>query len=162
DRLLAVDDDLTLVVDLGRAEAPRHRIRPAVGIAQTVAKGLTHREVLLLERGAYLPQLVPGVGEFVRTDLLQPVLAVVPDAATHGEGNGLASAVHHVDLAADVVVAAVPLGNLLRYILDIGKPIGVEMGPVVDHHDDVRAGLGLDGGGDPGIEVVHVDQVGGD
>src|SRR5215467_9326895 len=50
DRLLAVDDDLALVVDLGRAEAPRHRICPAVGIAQTVAKGLTHRKVLLLER----------------------------------------------------------------------------------------------------------------
>src|SRR3989442_10411840 len=57
DRLLAVDDDLPLVVDLGTPETPGHGIRPLVGIAEAVAEGLTDRMALLLELGPDSAQL---------------------------------------------------------------------------------------------------------
>src|SRR5262249_4047959 len=129
DRFLAVDDDLALVVDLGGPEAPGHGIRPAIGIAQAVAESLPDREVLLLEHDANLTQLVPGIRELVRAGLLEPVLAVVPDAGAHGEGDGLPSAVDHVDLAADVVEGAVSLADLLHDVVNVGEAVGIEVWP---------------------------------
>src|SRR5262249_59171281 len=132
------------------------------GIAQTVAYGLAERDVLLLQRVADLTQLVPGVWELVRTAFLDPVLPVVPDAVAVAEGDALPPAVDDVDLAVDVVAGAVSLGDLLHDIVDVGEAVRIEMWPVVDHHDDVGPGFRLDGRRDPGIEIVHVDQVDGD
>jgi hypothetical protein len=55
------------------------------------------------------------------------------------------------------VVAALIGGFPFGEVGDVGQAARVEMRPVVQHHDDVRAGSGLDRGGDARLQVVGVD-----
>ena len=61
------------------------------------------------------------------------------------------------DHLADVVIAALRLADLLGDVADIGEALGIELRPVVERHDDVGAGAGLDRRGDARLDVVGVD-----
>src|SRR5579883_731347 len=57
----------------------------------------------------------------------------------------------------DVVEAALLLADLLGQLADVGEAGGVKLRPVVERHDDVRAGPRLDRRGDACLDVVAVD-----
>src|SRR5204863_9991029 len=104
DRGLAVDDDRALLIDLGAAETPRHRVRPVVGITEAVAEGLAHRAVLLLQLDADLAPLVPRVRKLGGADFLEPVLAIRPRRGDRAERHRLPVIADDADLLVVLVV----------------------------------------------------------
>src|SRR5215471_7244387 len=130
DRLLAVDGDLALVVDLGPSETPRDGIRPAVRIAQAVAERLTDRTPLLLELGPELAELVERVRKLAGAQLLEPVLAIVPRGRHRAERHRLPAPADDARLRDEVIVAAVALADLLGDVVHVGEPARVEVRPV--------------------------------
>src|SRR5216683_224706 len=160
DRFLRVDHDLLAArVGLGAAEGPEQGIGPGRRVAEGVAEGLAVGLALLLERGRRLPQLVPGLGEGVEADLLEPGLPVRDRVADDGMGDAQPLASRLERRLVDAVEAALRLGHRLRDVGDVGERVLIELGPVVGHHEEVGAGARLDRGGDAGLQVVGVDRL---
>ncbi len=163
ERALGVDRDLLPArVDLGATEVPEERIREDGRITEAVAERLADRLALGLELLADLAILVPGLREFLDADLVEPRPPVRDgvSAATVRHGQPLSP-----DLGAcveDVVVAALGLSDRLRHVGDVHEGVRVELRPVPEHLDDVGAGTRLNRRGDPGLQVVGVDELEGD
>ena len=75
---------LPLVVDLLAAQRPQERIGERRRIAEGVAERLADRAALGLQLLADLAILLPGLGELLRADLLEPRLAIGDHAADDG------------------------------------------------------------------------------
>src|SRR5581483_2343012 len=109
-------------------------------VAERVAERLADRPALGLQLLAGVLQLVPGVGEGVVADLVQPRFAVGDEAAADRPGQADPLVADRRGDLADVVKAALLLADLLGQLADVGEAGGVKLRPVVERHDDVRAG----------------------
>ena len=87
--------------------------------------------------------LFPGLRELADTDLVEPRFAVCDHGADDaiGHGNPLLAVVR-VGLG-EIVVTALCGTDLLAHGRYVGAAIGIELRPVVKHHDDVGAGVDL-------------------
>src|SRR5215831_16569041 len=160
ERALRVDRDLLAArVNLGTAEVPEKRVGKDGRIAEAVTQRLADGLALGLELLADLAVFLPGLGEFLDAELVEP-------RTTVGDGVAAAPVRHGEPLAADlgarvedVVVAALRLADRLGHVGDVDEGVGVELRPVPQHLDDVGAGARLDGGGDARLQVVGVDEL---
>ncbi len=127
----------------------------AKAVAELEAEGMS----VGLELGAGLQKLVPGIGEFVVTGLLEPVGAPVHQLADIAERDRLPLAVDDDGFLCRVVPAAVFLADLLGDIADIEVFLVVEERPVEEVQRHVRTGSGLCHGGDAGLQAADADQL---
>ena len=156
---LGVDRHLARFVDLHAAEAPHQRIDEGRGIAEGVAERLPDRQVLVLDRGADLEVVVPGVGHF-EAQLVEHVLAVDGGIAEVEQRHAAGDPVDHGDVARPLVDLIAP--ELLHQRVVVGQTVGEQLGLIGVQLDHVGAAAALDRGGDPGRHVVLVDLLGGD
>ena len=156
-RLLGVERELALLVDLLAAERPQVRIAEGRRIAESVAERLADRPALGFELLAGVAVLLPGFRKLVVADVLEPGLAVGDLGADHRP--------RHRDVflavvgvaAGELVVGALRLGDGFGDVAHVGDARRVELRMVVVQHHDVGAGAGLDRRGDARLQVVGVD-----
>src|SRR5712692_2479037 len=157
---LGVDRDLLAgPVDLGAAEAPEQRIGERRRVSGAVAEGLPDGLALGLELLANLAPFVPGLRELLDADFRVPRASVGDGVADDAVGYGQPLAVHFRRDVEDVVVALLRLPDRLGHVRHVHEGAGIEVRPVVEHHNDVGAGAGLDRGGDARLQVVEVDEL---
>jgi hypothetical protein len=104
-----------------------------------VAEGLADGLALGLELLADLAVLLPGLRELLGADLVEPRAPVGDGVADDRVG-------HREPLAADprrrlehLIEAALGLADGVGHVGDVHEPVGVELGPVPQHLDDVGA-----------------------
>ena len=156
----AVEHDLLArPVHLHAAEAPRERVGPRGRVAEGVAERLADRLAFLLELHPDLPQLVERLWPRGLPDLLEPGLPVgelEPDDAVRQREPPPAVLRRGLGLR---VVGALLRAQPLAQVGDVDEPVRVEVGPVVEHHDDIRPRARLDRRGDSRLQVVGVDEL---
>ena len=142
--LVLITDRLAVGIDLLAAPRPHVRIGEARRVAEGVAQRLAERPALGLQLLADLAIALPGVGELGRADLVEPRLAIGDHAADHRPRH----AHEHLAVAADRAgvgeQAAFALADFLGELAHVDDAVGVEIGLVVERHDQVGAGAGLD------------------
>src|SRR5580704_14879998 len=124
-----------------------------------MAERLAERAALGLELLAGLAVLLPRLRELaaVIADLREPRFAIgdlQADDAPRRRDPFLAVV---GDRLRRVVEAALRLAELVRHVAHVGDAFAVELRPVVERADDVRARPGLHRRGDARLDVVAVD-----
>src|SRR6185437_1570521 len=155
-------DRLAVLLDFLAAERPHQGIGEGRRIAEAVAKRLADRVAVGLELLAGRLVLVPGRGEALEADLLEPGLAIGNLRAEHAPGGGDPFLAVIGDDLGLVVEAALLLADLLDEVGHIDDALGVELRPVVEAADDVRPRARLDRRGGARLDVVAVDHLDGE
>ena len=158
-RALAVERRLAVLVGLHAAEVPEKRIGPGRRIAEGVAQRLAVGVALPLELRGHLAQLLVGLGKRRGADLGEPRLPIRDEPGNDAVGQGHEAPAHlHVGFGLRVEASLI-LGLPLRQVVDLDETVLVEVGPVVQHVNDVGPRARLDGGGDARLEVVGIDEL---
>src|SRR5262249_47504923 len=124
-----------------------------------VAERLTDRMALLLESGSELSVFVERLRRLVGASLLEPRFPVGDEQPGNTPRHGEVLLAVLDRLFGLSVEAALLLCDGFGDVGDVDDARLVEMRPVVERHDDVGAGPGLDGGRDPRLKIVGVDRL---
>ncbi len=160
DRLLGVDHDrLAVSIDLLAAPRPHVRIGEAGRVAERMAERLADRPALGLQLLAGVAVGLPGLGELGDTDLLEPRLAVGDHAADHRPRHAHEHLAVTADRAGILEETALALADFLGDVAEVDHAVGVEIGLVVERHDQVGTAARLDRRRRARLQVVAVHRL---
>src|SRR5262249_50459444 len=157
DDLLLVDiDSLTVLLDLGTAPRPQVGITERRRVAECMAERLADRPAAGLELLANLAILLPSFGERGRANLLEPRFSVGNHGADDSPrlGNPLRT-VGRVRFA-QVVVATFGVAGSASEVRKVDDALRIDVRVIVEKHDYVGTGAGLDRRSDTRLQVVTV------
>src|SRR6202011_1744714 len=114
--------------------------RVTEGVAQRLADWTAFRFQLLAGVAVFLP----GFRELVQADVLEPRLAIGDLRADDAPGHPDPLLAVVGDRPRHRVEALLRLADLLGQVAHVDDALGIELRPVIDAADDVRAGARLD------------------